>query len=269
MNKLFTLLILIKVLFLSFTLRSSNAAPTDNKTEIFIIGTVHKGTFNFDGDTLLNILNKVNPDVILVECDTSYMTSDFKLKNEVKYIFPETQAITEYLKNKHAELRPYDINGRDTFLNNYNRKRYERNFFKDINTLSKEGKLNTEAIDILNKILGMMNIADEMANQRASYINNHEGSQKIDTINFYTYSGLSLLIDSVPELNEYKSYWEQEHDYWQLRNDTMLKNILGYEKLFKGKKIVVLCGFSHKNILKNGLTGESNGNIIVREFWEH
>jgi hypothetical protein len=181
----------------------------------------------------------------------------------------ETLAITEYSKKKAVELRPYDINNRDNFLNNYRRKRKERNFFNDISSLSRSGKLNNDATGILNRVLSMMSIAEEMANAKASYINNTEGSMKIDTINYYTYEGLSRLIDFAPELNEYKSYWDEEYDYWLERNDVMLENILEHTKQFKGKRIVVLCGFSHKNILKKSLIEKSpEAGIEVKEYYD-
>lgn len=258
---------LIIYIFLS-GINSSNSIAGDDKTRVIIIGTVHQSTFNFDSDTLINIFNMINPDVILVECDSTYMTSDFRLKDHIKYLFPETMAITEYSKSKSVELRPYDINGRDIFLNDYRRKRNKRNLFSDIYTLTRNDKLNNESIDILNRVLSMMNITDKMANSTLSYMNSPEGSINIDTINYYSYAGLDRLIESTPELTDYRSYWDDEHSYWQKRNDVMIENILNHMRQFEKKTIVVLCGFSHKNILKEGLLKVGIENSVVQEFWE-
>lgn len=238
-------------------------------TQIFVIGTIHYSTNNYNFDTLLNILQTIDPDVILVECDSSYMTADFQLKEDIQYSFLETRAITRYLQSKSVALRPYDITGRDLFLNDRSRKHSEHNFFKDIDILFRSEKLNNESIGILNRILSMMSISQEMANSFASYINNYEGSRNIDTINYYSYKGLDKLIKSTPELSAYNSYWEYEQEYWYRRNNVMVQNILNFKNQFEGKKIVVLCGFAHKNILKNALAKKAGEDkFALREYWE-
>jgi len=268
MNKklIFTFLL---VLSLSNLTKALTSFPTAGKTRIIVVGTVHVPTYNFDSDTLLSILNNIRPDVILVESDSSYLTRDFQLKEDIKYSFPETSAITNYLQTNRVQLRPYDINGRDFFLNDRERKRNERSFFNDIEYLSMNDKLNSDAINILNKILAMMSTSREMAFERSTYINSPEGSKKIDTINYYSYTGLSQLINSTPELSQYRSYWDEENNYWEKRNNVMLENIISYAKFFEGNTIVVFCGFAHKNLLKNGLLKNADeGNFEVMEFSE-
>lgn len=267
-RRIFQLAFLIFTLSIFLQTRPAKC-QSDNPTEIFVIGTVHVSTSNFNSDTLLQIFNKINPDLILVECDSSYMTKDFQVKNEFKYSFPETRAITSYLSEKNVELRPYDITDRDVFLNDKERTQNQSNFFKDINELSQNGKLEIDAINILNKILAMMNIADIMANSPTSYMNSPEGSINIDTINYYTYTGFVNLIESTSALSHYKSYRENEIRYWDKRNKIMLENILSIKKSYEGKRIIVLCGFSHKNILKSGLILKSVvENLSVKEYWE-
>lgn len=239
-------------------------------TEIVIIGTVHESTSSFNQDTLLNIFKKIKPDVILIESDTSYLTSDFKLKEDYEYMFPETAAITDYLKDNFVQIRPYDINGRDFFLDNVKRKSVESGFFNAIVNLYSNDQLDKKAKDMLNKISDMRSIAEEMSYSKLSYINSLEGSKKIDTINYYTYDGLKQLIEVTSELSEYKSYWKDEYDYWKKRNDTMINNILKFKDQFTGKKIIVLCGFAHKNILKNDLKRlSSEEDIEIKEYSDY
>lgn len=247
----------------------ASAERINNPTEIYIIGTVHISTPNYNSDTLLNILNYINPDVILIECDTSFMTPDFELKDDIKYTFMETNAVTEYKKNKSVQLRAIDIPGGDSFFDDPVRKINESNFFYDILYLSKSENenLNEEAIYFLDRIADMMNTADKMVNAKASYINSPEGSTNADTINYYTYSGLSRLIDLIPELSQYKTYWDNEYSNWNKRNNVMLENILKHKKYFNGKKIVVLCGFAHMNFLKAGIL--ENSDLILKEFWDY
>lgn len=257
------------LLFLSGNGKKSESYRVDNPAEIIIIGTVHISTPNYNSDTLLEILNKINPGAILIECDTSFMTPDFELKDDVKYSFMETSAVTKYKKNKSVQLRPIDIPGGDSFFDDPDRKINESNFFNDIRLISKSKNenLNEEAAYILDRISDMMNTAEVMVNSKASYINSPEGKANADTINYYTYTGLSRLINLIPELTQYKKYWDKEYSNWNKRNNVMLGNILKYKKYFEGKRIVVLCGFAHMNFLKAALL--KNRDLILKEFWDY
>lgn len=253
------------IIFAGFT----NYTQAGNETELYIIGTVHESTEAFNSDTLLNILNEIKPDVILVECDSSYMTRDFRLKEDIKHAFLETSAITEYLNVRSAVLRPYDISGRDEFLDDQNRMSNEAELFSEIASLNEKGSYSKGAVEIFTRIFSMINTAGNMSFEKASYINSPEGSLKIDTINYYTYEGLSTLISLTPELKNYGKYWKDECRFWEKRNKVMTENILKYLKQFKGKRIVVLCGFAHKNILKKDIQQKRGEDILIKEFWKY
>ena len=266
-KKLFFVILLFPLLY-AFT-DTSHSIQFYDDTELYVIGTVHENTDNFNSDTLLNILNKIKPDVILIESDSSYFTSDFRLNDDVKYQFLETSAVTEYLKKHSAELRPYDISGRDKFLDDKKRLSAESDFFGDISGLKEKGSLSKEADQIYEKIFSMMNTAGDLSNSAASYINSPEGCSKIDTINYYTYDGLGLLISLTPGLEKYRSYWDKECSYKEKRNNAMLRNILKIADYYESKKIVVLCGFAHRNILINGINKSKNDKIVLKDFWNY
>jgi len=80
-------------------------------------------------------------------------------------------------------------------------------------------------------------------------------------------SGITNLIKETPELSDYADYWKKEYDFWIERNDAMVKNILNFSKEFKGKKILVMCGFAHKTILLSELILKSEEyNIDVKSL---
>ena len=113
----------------------------DTKTEIFIVGTSHNPTNYQNSDTLYNILKKIKPDLILVELDTSLLTTDYKFDT---INFPdilntcENQAIYKYRKQNNVKLRPFDINGRNDF--------YEKNDF-----FSNQSKMYSEITELYEK----------------------------------------------------------------------------------------------------------------------
>lgn len=226
---------------------------TDKETQIYIIGTVHKETGQFNSDTLLRILNEINPDVILVECDSSYFTSDFEFQEDIKNYFLETKAVSDYQKSKNVIIRPYDITGRDLHYDDYSKITREKSFFKKLDSLKDNYSGNNEVRKNLNSYHSLLELADKMTRSEISYINSIEGSKNIDTINYSTYEGLYFLVSNIPELSPFKSYWIDEYNFWNKRNDAMIENIFKYSKQFEGKRIVVLCGFGHKNILEKGI----------------
>lgn len=266
-EKIFSVIILF-LLFIAFA-DTSHSIHLENDTELFVIGTVHESTDSFNSDTLLNILNRIRPDVILIESYSSYFTPDFRLNDDVKYEFLETSAVTEYLKRNSAELRPYDISGRDKFLDDKKRLSAESDFFNDISVLKENGSLSKEADQIYEKIFSMMNTAGDLSYSAASFINSREGSSKIDTINYFTYDGLGLLISLTPELEKYRAYWDKECSYNEKRNKAMLRNILKIAGYYEGKRIVVLCGFAHKNFLINGINKSKNKKFVLKDFWNN
>ncbi|MCC9136782.1 hypothetical protein ACFSKU_10240 [Pontibacter silvestris] len=50
------------------------------ETEITVIGTIHQAASNFNPDTLYEILERIKPDIILIEIDSSFFTEDFRFK---------------------------------------------------------------------------------------------------------------------------------------------------------------------------------------------
>lgn len=257
MNFGLTFLLQFFIFFIPGLVKDDTYSNKSDETEVIIIGTVHESTPNFTADTLINFFIKVRPDLILLETDSSYFNSDFSLKEDIMYMSPETISITEYTKKHSVKLRPYDINGRDQFLDDPDRLNNQYGFFNDIESLNENGKFNKEAAAVYLKIKNMTELADELSNETLTYINSSDGSKKIDTINYYTYEGLKRLIEYTPELSKYSSYWNEECDYKDKRNNVMLKNILDISGEFKGNKIIVMCGFAHKNFLVKELTDKS------------
>lgn len=223
-----------------------------DSTRIIITGTVHIETDNFKSDTLLQLIKKVKPDIILVETDSSYFTPDFELKEDIMNEFPETRALTEYKKIQNVRLIPYDIKGRDMFLNNDERINIRNKILDRISYLSKNTFLSdTSSVWINYKSL--IRLAYKLSDTNLTYINSFDASFEIDSINTATYEGIGNLILTIPELNQYTDFWNKEKDFWNRRNENMLVNIKTIIKENSGDRILLICGFAHKNYLLKGL----------------
>lgn len=257
--------IIIIASFVFITFVNSNA----DTTEVIIIGTTHNETENFNPDSLYNIFTKIQPYVILMESDSTYMTSDFQLKENIKDIANETKAVTKYLETNNALLRPYDIANRDNYLNNLRRRRTERSFFEELTELYESGRMSSNVSELISGLMNSMNYAEYLSYNTPFEINRPENDTLIKEINYYDFQAFHQIIDETPELSEYEEYWQDHTNFWVMRNNAMIDNIIQYTKEFNGKRLIVLCGFSHKPYLKNGLKDlEDNGHITIKEYWE-
>ncbi|MFC4029251.1 hypothetical protein ACFOS1_17665, partial [Zunongwangia endophytica] len=67
----------------------------------------------------------------------------------------------------------------------------------------------------------------------------------------------------------YRDGYQLADVFWDLRNQTMAKNIMQISEKNQGKKIVVLCGFMHRYYILSELRKLKEGkNIILKEFYE-
>lgn len=67
----------------------------------------------------------------------------------------------------------------------------------------------------------------------------------------------------------YREGYQLASDFWDLRNQTMAKNIMKMAELNKGKRIVVTNGFMHRYyILKELKKLIKEKNIILKEFYD-
>jgi hypothetical protein len=57
-------------------------ASADDSTAIVVVGTVHTKTDNFTVQGLTDILERIKPDLILVELDSSFLTPSMSIKPE-------------------------------------------------------------------------------------------------------------------------------------------------------------------------------------------
>ncbi|HMS63922.1 MAG TPA: hypothetical protein PKD83_01565 [Ignavibacteria bacterium] len=243
--------------------------PDNVPTEITVIGTVHYETRGLISDTLLSIFLKIKPDVILFESDSTYFSSENEIEDDIKDEFLETKAITKYKESNSLKLIPYDIPGRDDYMNDYERVSHRANLFYDLNVMLKKKSYN-DSLNVMKYYEILLNLSAVMSDTTITYINSIDGCKKIDSINSLTYEGIAEIIKSTPELSGYAEFWKSENEFWNKRNNVMLENILREIKIFSGKKVIVLCGFAHKKFLKSKISSKAFENYaVVKEFWEY
>ncbi len=252
----------------------------EKPTEIIVIGTQHKPVPNFNADILFDILEDVQPDFILHESDSSHYTADFKFKKEPKE--NEGIASLKYQK-KYPEVafRPHEFEGRNQYRINKGMRPTDKLTFRLLDSLNKADLLTKTESEILNTYRDHLNPLIEIASKSAEYFNNEKADSLCEIRQFYQYKMIPKITNTREEFANhfhtkpngekisYRDGYQLWADFWDLRNQTMAKNILKTAEQNQGKRLVVLTGFMHRYYIRKELKRLIEGkNIVLKEFYQ-
>ncbi|WP_196890422.1 hypothetical protein [Aureivirga marina] len=277
----FTLLVFFAILFISCKNEKKEEAPKQEKsTELIVIGTLHKPVPNFNGDTLYQILEKLQPDFILHEIDSSFFTSDFKFKKD--YGENEGTASRMYIK-KHPEtqLRPFEFEGRNEYRRENGMRPTDKYTLRLVDSLNKANLLTKEESEIATTYKNSIEPLKIEAAKSPEHFNNPKTDSLCERRQFYQYQMIPKITNVREEFANrfqikpngekisYRDGYQLWANFWDLRNQTMAKNIMKITEQNKGKKIVVLTGFMHRYYLRRELKKHIQGkDIILKEFYD-
>ncbi|MFB9054135.1 hypothetical protein ACFFVB_13685 [Formosa undariae] len=250
-------------------------------TEIIVIGTLHKPVPNFNSEILFNILEDEKPDFVLCELDSSFFTSDFKYKNSTTS--NEGIASEKYAqKYPMTHLRPYEFEGRNEYRINTGSRPTDGFTTKLIDSLNEADLLSASEVKIYKKYKTLLEPLIVLASKSPEHFNNPTTDSICAERQYYQYKMLTKITNNRPEFEtrfhtkpngekiSYRDGFKLAGDFWDLRNQTMAKNIMGISKQNQGKKIVVLCGFMHRYYILSELKKlTKNKNIILKEYYEN
>lgn len=264
------LLILIGSLF--FNCRSK-------RTELVLLGTVHQSIQNFTPDSLYNILVKLNPDLILFEVDSSFFTKDFKF--EKTWESNENIATVKYMNNFDVDIRPYDFTGRNEYRIKIGSRPTDGKALKLLDSLYKNNLLDSLNKKTYQEFIKINDSLNSFAYLGAKAFNNSKTDKIAQVRQKYQYKNLLKIIESYPIFSKtffmkndndsisYTEGYRRASKFWDLRNQTMSKNILHFVNEYKGSRIVVLNGYFHRYYLNSLIKPKQDEfNFIVKEFYE-
>ena len=268
------------IVFLLFVLfySCSKTEQKTNETEIIVIGTQHKPVPNFDSEILFDILEKVKPDLILLELDSIKFTSDFQIK-EVRE--NELIAAEKYrLKYPTTLLRPFEFEGRNQYRIDHGMRPTYGLTLRFVDSLFKADLLTTSEAEIFKAYQDALNPLIEIAAKDPKEWNNAIADSLCEHRQYYQYQMIQKITNVRKEFadkfitkpnGEKISYRDGYHlwaNFWDLRNQTMAKNIMTISEENKGKRIVVLCGFMHRYYILEELQKRTeNKNIVLKEYY--
>lgn len=277
-------LFLILFLFAKSSAFSQTANNEEAKTaKVFIIGVNHTPDENRNTDSLLLILNKIKPNLILAEADTlSYFNKDYTLRNTptwyvigsklnlVRKIAPEMDVLYKHFKNDAlVDIKPYDIAIPNRIRYIQVSKKKEISWVNNLNLAASNNELPKELEVMYEVYVKYNNWFFEAAQKGYFQLNQKAVTDSVRQMFKNEEVFFQKLIDSVSRLNKYKSWREEDSAYWKLRNETMSKNILKFIKSTKAEKIVVFTGLLHKYYLIDLLNeAKKEYNFELKEFYE-
>ncbi len=246
------------------------SAYTSDTTTIVVVGTVHNMTDNFTVQELYDIIERINPDLILVELDSSFFTPLMSIKPEFVRISLENQAVAEYQKAHGIPIRPYDIEGRNKIYQDHNYFNLQQDLSKALNQALEDSLLRGESAMLLEAIVRFDAIGRSFGSESPKVFNSNSCDCAMESKQFYAGDGMLKIVTSVPELKRYVGHATFKRDFWITRNETMVANILSWAKLLHPKTILVACGFEHRYYLRNSLKAHRPSEaLILREYWTY
>lgn len=260
------------ILFLIISTCPYAQQSTTNK--ITIIGVKHNGNKNMNADSLLNILNKINPGIIFNESifkqNASFFADIVGLNRFIEIVAPDKYLI----KNSKTEQIQIDIK----FKSLYHRWRYVRSMIKLNKVLYKK----IDKIFILNKTPDSIkysivkfrtphNYFYKLVDTSSLYILNQSSVVDSCRSRYIIYENdLLPIINSYPAFSNISKRANKEFSIWKKRNETMARNILNRIKNDTiNTPIVILCGLAHKYALEDLLRPEQEKlNFKLYDYWE-
>ncbi|QIH35636.1 ChaN family lipoprotein [Sphingobacterium sp. DR205] len=270
MNYLFTIL--------SFLYLNVLQAQESNKTQLYIIGTVHDSSAILNPEMLFEILDNIRPEILLQENDSA------QIKDFARVIRPNSNEQTATLKylEQYPKTRnlPFEFEGRNQYRKDKGMVPADRLVIQLIDSLYKTDKLsivnksnyqkyseaNSALINFSKTDIKTLNsIVFEALNRYRQDLQHHEipkisNSEPIFAERYITKPNGQKI--------SYREGYQLWCNFWDLRNNTMAINIIKQANIHRGKRIVVLTGAQHKYYLKELLAKYNDGSYQVIEYFK-
>ena len=254
---------------LSFALICSHLAFS--QTNVYIVGTTHRPINLINADTLENILGRINPDVILVELDSTILTveNDFnydlkKYPDILENTSMENIVMCRYQQKHNIKLRPFDFTGRNDFYQRTDYFAKEDSLFKEMLAMQKNKEYSPANQRLFNVAWNIIKLYAEAEDVSFEDINS-DVRQKFTELKYTTYDMFLQICQDEPKLHKWIGFAQLQRDFWIERNQVMVDNILLFAEEFKGKTLAVIVGYEHKYFIVNKL--KDNKNIVLRDIF--
>lgn len=264
---LFILLCISQIVF------SQSAKPTT----IIVIGNIHDSVPNYHPQLLLDILEKVNSDLILHEVDSASANDYFSLRNGGN----ELTASTKYVKvHPNIKRATFDFEGRNSYRKAKGMVPTDNLTVKLIDSLYRANMLTDKEKKLYESYKNYTDDLKKVAEMSPKEFNSSTNDALCEKRQDAQHHGLVKITKARKEFANhfvskpdgskisYREGYKLWADFWDTRNKTMAKNILKHANENNGKTIVVLTGFLHRYYIIKEIKKNRSANIILKEFYE-
>jgi len=267
-----------------FFLTSILLSQNKKHTTVVIIAVSHTESRFMNTDSLLLVLQKVKPDLILDEMQSpsGFYTKEKELRDLPKSVQlrtklgigkkipPEKLVLYEYLKiDPNIIIRPFDIYIKDR--NKYIRQdsEWENKFFAIVNDPNYSNTLSSYQTDLFLQYVRLNNFLYDITRKSYFDMNQPDVPDSLRKMIAVSDPFIMSIVDSVPIAGSLKPYYEKNKIFWRERNEKMANNIIEYIQEYPGKRIVVLTGLLHKHYLMDLLQQAPRRDLFkVVEFYD-
>jgi hypothetical protein len=228
------------------------------QNRVWLIGTAHEEQEYINADSLLRALNRLKPDVILMELEAKHFNKDFTF-DTTKYplkdylVTNENRASYTYQQQHGIQLRPFDMEGRHEFYAKEQYRERENKLFAAMMTMYKSNKLSAACKTDFELLLLALSSYSTLSFTSLKESNSDVATKFIALKSAVDLDLMISIVKRTKELAGWLAFAELRKAYWQKRNTVMCENIVRYSKEFTGKRIMVLVGNDHKYILQHML----------------
>ena len=231
------------------------------QTEVCLVGTKHEPCAYFNSDSVYAILLRVQPDVVLMELDSSFFDKNFRFDLE-KYpdllSTNETIGAHRYQQERGVDLRPFEITGRNEWYR-------EHRYFERQDSMWRDAMSLYRAEEDMELILQVMNYNDmKFASPRD--MNSSMTMGYLSLREYILYQKLVSIVETEEMLNHWRGFVRLWSSRWYERNEVMAANIRQMAEAYSGKRLLVLVGLEHKPGLLKLL--KEYDELVLKEYWE-
>lgn len=228
------------------------------QNRVWLIGTAHEETKYVTPDSLLLALNRIQPDVILMELEAQHFTKGFRF-DTTKYplkdylVTNENKASYRYQQQRGIQLRPFDIEGRHAFYEQEHYREREQKLFGAMMKLYQSHQLSAACTTDFEVLLLALSSYSTLSYGSLKELNSDVTTKFMALKSTVDLELMLSIAQQTNALAEWRAFAALRKAYWTKRNAAMSANIVRYTQEFAGKRIVVLVGNEHKYLLQKML----------------
>lgn len=237
------------------------AQPSPNR--VIIMGTNHDGNKQLTIQSMLNMVKRINPDILLLEYDSTIIsncnidrvwgvkTAEFLgiWKNPLEY-----RVARKYKEIKDSVcIAPFDIYipNRQKYIDYLATMEYSH--LQALKKMNADGLLSNEDKNDFNQYDAINDAIINLLDSSLLIMNRPSLTDTIENVIYKEKHLIRRITMNYPSLQPYSNWFSGQVDYWEERSKGINNNILKALNANSNKTILIITGLMHKSDIENFL----------------